>query len=110
MNELCDTLGITVIELLDGEENEHENLRMYDNGQMIEMLARIQRLESQRVIIIAIALIVMGISLLALSPLIGGSDLTDFSSGMLFGIGIGVTFIGVFLATRSVFAYLAQEK
>lgn len=52
----------------------------------------------------------MGISLLALSPLIGGSDLTDFSSGMLFGIGIGVTFIGVFLATRSVFAYLAQEK
>lgn len=52
----------------------------------------------------------MGISLLALSPLIGGTDLTDFSNGMLFGIGIGVTFIGVFLATRSVFAYLAQEK
>lgn len=53
VNELCDALGITVSELLDGEENERENLRMYDNGQMIEMLARIQRLESQRITIIA---------------------------------------------------------
>ena len=43
VNELCDALGITVSELLDGEENERENLRMYDHDQMIEMLARIQR-------------------------------------------------------------------
>lgn len=110
VNELCDALGITVSELLDGEQNERENLRMYDNGQMIEMLARIQRLESQRVTIIAIALIVTGIGLLALSPLLGGSDLTDFLRGVLFGIGVGTILIGVFLATRSVFAYLAQEK
>ena len=110
VNELCEALGITVSELLDGEENERENLRMYDNDQMIEMPARIQRLESQRITIIAIALIVMGLVLLALSPLFGGSDLTDFISGVLFGIGIGTTLIGVFLATRSVFAYLGQEK
>ena len=110
VNELCEALGIIVSELLDGEENERENLRMYDNDQMIEMLARIQRLESQRITIIAIALIVMGLVLLALSPLFGGSDLTDFISGVLFGIGIGTTLIGVFLATRSVFAYLGQEK
>ena len=110
VNELCDALGITVSELLDGEENERENLRMYDNDQMIEMLARIQRLESQRVTIIAIALIVMGIGLLALSPLLGGSDLADFFRGMLFGIGIGTILIGVFLATRSVFAYLVQKE
>ena len=107
---LCKTLGITVSELFDGEENERENLRMYDNDQMIEMLARIQRLESQRITIIAIALIVMGIGLLALSPLFGGSDVTDFISGVLFGIGVGVILIGVFLATRSIFSYLGQEK
>ena len=105
VNELCDALGITVSELLDGEENERENLRVYDNDQMIEMLARIQRLESQRVTIIAIALI----GLLALSPLFGGSDLTDFISGVLFGIGVGTTLIGVFLAARSVFAYLGNS-
>ena len=109
VNELCDALGITVSELLDGEENERENLRVYDNGQMIEMLARIQRLESQRITIIAIALIVMGIGLLALSPLLGGSDATDFVSGALFGIGVGTILIGVFLATRSIFAYLSQS-
>lgn len=109
VNELCDALGITVNEPLDGEENERENLRMYNNSQTVEMLARIQRPKSQRITIIAIARIVMGISLFDLSPLIGGSDLTDFSS-MLFGIGIGVTSVGVFLTTCSVFAYLAQEK
>ncbi len=109
VNELCDALGITVSELLDGEENERENLRLYDNDQMIEMLARIQRLESQRITIIAIALIVMGIGLLALSPLLGGSDLTDFLRGVLFGIGVGTILIGVFLATRSVFVYLSQS-
>lgn len=109
VNELCDALGITVSELLDGEENERENLRMFDNGQMIEMLARIQRLESQRITIIAIALIVMGIGLLALSPLLGGSDPTDFLRGVLFGIGVGTILIGVFLATRSVFEYLSQS-
>ena len=49
-------------ELLDGEEKERENPCMYDNGQMIEMLARIQRLESQR-IIIAVAIIVIGIGI-----------------------------------------------
>ena len=109
VNELCDALGITVSELLDGEENERENLRMYDNDGMIEMLARIQRLEGQRVTIIAIALIVMGLGLLVLSPLFGGSDLTDFISGVLFGVGVGTTLIGVFLAARSVFAYLGNS-
>lgn len=109
VNELCDALGTTVSELLDGEENERESLRMYDNDQMIEMLARIQRLESQRVTIIAIALIVMGIGLLALSPLFGGSDAIDFFRGVLFGIGVGTILIGVFLATRSIFAYLGHS-
>lgn len=109
VNELCDVLGITVSELLDGEENERENLRMYNNDQMIEMLARIQRLESQRITIIAIALIVTGIGLLTLSPLFSGSDLTDFTSGALFGIGSGVIVIGVFLATRSIFSYLINS-
>lgn len=109
VNELCDALGITVSELLDGEENERESLRVYDNDQMIEMLARIQRLESQRITIIAIALIVTGIGLLALSPLLGGSDPTDFLRGVLFGIGVGTILIGVFLATRSVFEYLSQN-
>lgn len=109
VNSLCDKLGITVSELLDGEENEKENLRMYDNEQILEMLARIQRLEQQRVTIIAIALIVMGIALLAVSPLLGGSDVIDFFGGALFGIGVGEIIIGVFLATRSIFGFLLEN-
>ena len=76
---------------------------------MIEMFARVQRLENQRVTIIAIALIVMGLGLFALSSLLGGSDVTDFVSGVLFGIGVGATLIGIFLIARSVFAYLTHS-
>ncbi len=36
--------------------------------------------------------------------------MTDFVSGTLLGIGGGVIVIGVYLAMRSIFAYLAQEK
>ena len=39
VNELRDALGITVSELLDGEENDRENMRMYDNDQMIRLPA-----------------------------------------------------------------------
>ncbi|MEG0324092.1 MAG: hypothetical protein RR619_08855 [Raoultibacter sp.] len=81
---------------------------MRTENQKQPMLARIQRLESQRITIIAIALVVMGIALLTLSPLVGGSSLTDFFSGALSGIGAGVVLIGVFLATRSIFEYLVQ--
>lgn len=110
VTDLCKTLGITVSELLDGKEAEHGSTLPFDNDHMIELLARIQRLESQRTTIIAITLLVLGIALLVLSSLIGGSDLIDFFSGMLSGLGSGVAVIGVFLATRSLFEYLVQER
>ena len=65
---------------------------MYDHGQMIERFARIERLESQRVTVITIGLIVISIDLLAFSPLFGGSDATDSLPGVLLGKKTSATY------------------
>jgi len=44
VQELCQKLGITVAELMDGEED-NGSIRTYDEDQVIEMLRRIQELE-----------------------------------------------------------------
>jgi len=44
---LCQALGISMSELLDGEENEKENVRVYDDKHMLYMIERVQRLEMQ---------------------------------------------------------------
>lgn len=62
IESLCTELGITISELLDGEENENNSLPTYDDQKTLEMLARIQHLERQRQTFIGVILIVMGIA------------------------------------------------
>ena len=56
IESLCQTLCISMSELLDGEENEKENIRVYDDRHMLYMIERVQRLEIQNHIIIGIML------------------------------------------------------
>ena len=98
---LCQALRISISELLDGEENEKENIRLYDNEQMLNMLERVQRLEKQRLLFISIMLIVMGIAMQALSGTISGTDFKNFISGIMFGLSVGISLVGVFAAVKS---------
>ena len=43
----------------------------------------------------------MGIALLAISQLLGGSDFRDFLSGLMAGISVGEMLVGVFIIDRS---------
>ena len=45
---LCQELGITITELMDGEVKENNSIRIFDEQQIIDMLERIQRLEKQK--------------------------------------------------------------
>ncbi len=47
VQDLCKKLGITVAELMDGEED-GDSIRTYDEDQVIEMLRRIQELEKNK--------------------------------------------------------------
>ena len=40
---LCQELGITITELMDGEIKENNSIRIFDEQQIIDMLERIQR-------------------------------------------------------------------
>ena len=98
---LCQELDITVSELMDGEVKDDNSIRVFDEEQILDMLRRIQQLEKQRMSILGILLIVMGIALLAFSQLLGGTDFRDFLSGLMAGISVGEMLVGVFIIGRS---------
>ena len=98
---LCQELGITISELMEGEVKTDSSIRVYDEEQILDMLGRIQQLEKQRMSILGILLIVMGIALLAFSQLLSGTDFRDFLSGLMAGISVGEMLVGVFIIGRS---------
>lgn len=101
VKSLCQELGITVSELMDGEVKTENSIRVFDEEQMLDMLGRIQQLEKQRMSILGILLIVMGIAFLAFSQLLGGTDFRNFLSGLMVGISVGEMLVGVFIIGRS---------
>ena len=99
---LCEELGITVAELMDGEDTEEKSVRIYDDEQIMDLLKRMQDLEKQKNLLYGILLIVMGIALQALSHTLGGSNVKDFFSGLLLGISIAEMLVGVFVVGKSI--------
>ena len=98
---LCQELGITVSELMDGEVKTDSSIRVFDEEPILDMLERIQQLEKQKMSILGILLIVMGIALLAFSQLLGGTDFRGFLSGLMAGISVGEMLVGGFIIGRS---------
>ena len=98
---LCQELGITISELMEGEVKTDSSIRVYDEEQILDMLGRIQQLEKQRMSTLGILLIVLGIALLAFSQLLGGTDFRNFLSGLVVGISVGEMLVGVFIIGRS---------
>ena len=99
---LCTELGVTVSELMDGEEQAPDSIRAYDGEQILDLLKRTQALESQRETLVGILLIVMGMALGAMSFTLGGSDVKDFFSGLMMGLSCATMLVGVFVAVRAI--------
>ena len=97
---LCNELGITVSELLDGEENE-KSIRIYDEKEILGMIKDIQELKESKNSNTSFFLIIMGISLLALSFCIDGSDFKEFVSGFLMGISVVEMILGIYLLGKT---------
>jgi transcriptional regulator with XRE-family HTH domain len=101
VTRLCEELGITVAELLEGEVSEEKSVRAHEEDPMIDLLRRTQELEKQKEILYGILLIVMGIALQALSHAINGSAFRDFISGLLLGLSVGEMLVGVYVVGKS---------
>lgn len=100
INMLCEELKISVSELMDGEEADGKSVRVYDDGQILDLLRRTQELEKQKVTLTGIILIVMGIAFQALSHTLGGSDVKDFFAGLLLGLSVAEMLVGVFVIVK----------
>ncbi len=97
---LCQELGITITELMDGEIKENNSIRIFDEQQIIDMLERIQRLEKQS--LFGIMLIIMGIAMIALSQSFSGTNFQDFISGLILGLSVGEMLTGVYIIGRTI--------
>ena len=97
---LCDELGITVSELMDGEEKDNKPENAEDMRIMF-LLRRVHSLEKQNKTIYGFLIIVLGATLLIFSRLLGGTNLTDFFSGVFLGLSVGLMLTGIYVIGKS---------
>lgn len=100
VKSLCEELKISVSELMDGKEADDKSVRVYDDGQILDLLRRTQELEKQKGMMTGVILIVMGIAFQALSHTLGGSDVKDFFSGLLMGLSVAEMVLGVYVTAK----------
>jgi len=98
---LCRELEITVAELMDGENGDGSSIRAYDETQIVELLRRTQELEKKNHMTLAMLLVTMGIAMLAVSQMVGGSPFRDFVAGFGTGLAIVEMVVGIFWTGRS---------
>lgn len=100
IQKLCDVLHVTLPELMDGEDVAQDSVRIYDDGQILDLLRRTQELERQKGILYGLVLIVLGIACGAMSRVTGGTDVQDLVSGILMGLSIGEVLVGIWVVGR----------
>lgn len=99
---LCKELEITIAELMDGEMNEKNSIRTYDDQQILDLLERVQNLEQQKIQLLGTVLICLGMIFFAASHFSAGSLVRNIISGVLLGLSIGETLAGVYIIARTV--------
>ena len=78
IDSLCKELEIPIAELMDGDEAEPDSIRNYDDGQILELVKRIQNLENQRIASYRILFMAAGTALFGVHFCVGGSEVRDF--------------------------------
>lgn len=101
IQKLCDALGVTLPELMDGEDAAENSVRVYDDEQIFDLLRRTQELERQKGVLCGLVLIVLGIASGAMSKTTGGTDVQDFFSGILMGLSVVEILAGLCVAGKT---------
>lgn len=97
---LCKELEITVSELMDGEEKSDTSQTAEDMRIML-LLRRVHSLERQNKIIYGFLVVILGVTFLVFSRLLGGTNFTDFFSGLFLGLSIGLMITGIIVIGKS---------
>ena len=100
IQKLCDALHVTLPELMDGEDAAEDSVRVYDEAQILDLLRRTQELERQKGILYGLLLIVLGIASSAMSGTVGGTDVQNFTSGILMWLSVAEMLAGIVVAGK----------
>ena len=100
IQKLCDTLHVTLPELMDGEDAAEDRVCVYDEAQILDLLRRTQELERQKGIFYGLLLIVLGIASSAMSGTVGRTDVRNFTSGILMGLSVAEMLAGIVVAGK----------
>lgn len=93
---LCQELNITLAELMNGEEDE-KSIHTYDNQNVLELLKERQQLKNKKLLLIGVVFIIMGITKLVLSQILGDTGFQAGLSGILLGVSVPEILLGIFL-------------
>ena len=96
IQKLCDALGVTLPELMDGEDAAENSVRVYDNEQILDLLRRTQELERQKGALYGLVLVLLGIASGAMSKTTGGTDV-----GVLMGLSVAEILAGIWVAGKT---------
>jgi transcriptional regulator with XRE-family HTH domain len=97
---LCRELSTTPSQLIAGTDEEAKTITS-DDKRILFLLKRLQDLNNQNKLMFSLLLIVLAIALLGISLSLGGSAIKEFSSGMLTGISIVLSGVGIFSLTKA---------
>lgn len=98
IQKLCEALGVTLAELMDGEDAAQDSVRVYDDAQILDLLRRTQELERQKGVLYGLLLILLGVASSALSGTVGGTHVQDLLSGILMGLSVAEMLAGIWFA------------
>ena len=96
---LCKELGITIAELMDGEEHE-KSIRVYDEEQILDLLERTQNLEKQKGLLISVLYVSIGGSISEFAKHINGSTIADIISILIMVGSVVLAFYGLLNALK----------
>ena len=102
IEQLCKELSVTLSELMDGEDAAEDSMRVYDDEQILDLLRRTQELERQKEILYGVILVVLGIACNAMSGTVSGSEVQEFTSGLLMGLSVAEILAGIVMIGKSI--------
>lgn len=101
IESLCEELRITIPELMDGEEAEEKSVRMYDEGQILDLLERTQKLEKQKGILMGLLYVSISASIVKMAEFFNGSLLAEIISILITAASAAIAFIGLWYALKN---------
>ena len=101
IESLCKELGITITEIMDGEEAAEKSIRMYDEEQIMDLIERTQKLENQKGVLMGLLYVSISASIGSIADFFSGSLLAEIISILIMAFSGVVALVGLWHALKS---------